>query len=176
MTRVLLAGTAAFALLTGCAHSPPSTAAQPPGHSSDMMANCPMNVPGTQVSAAEAVNGVTITFTAPEQVVELRRRVHAMASMHNEKHADGSSHGGMMGGGMMGGGMMSGGMMGGGKAMDGMKMPPSRATVVDLELGASVTVIPIHPDDLQKLRSAVRMHVQQMQENGCAMMEHGHGG
>jgi alanine dehydrogenase len=130
-----------------------------------------MNVPGTQVSAAEAVNGETITFTTPEQVMELRRRVHAMASMHNEKHADGSSHGGMMGG-----GMMSGGMMGGDKAMDGMKMPPSRATVFDLELGASVTVIPVDPDDLQKLRSAVRMHVQHMQKNGCAMMEHGHGG
>lgn len=170
MTRILLAGTAAVLLLSGCAHAP---SGEPAAHSSghaDMMANCPMNVPGTKVSAADSVNGETVTFTTSDQVTELRRRVHAMASMHNEKHADGATHEGMKGGGMM----MGGGMMGSDKPMDGMKMPPSRATALDVESGASVTVIPNDPADLPKLRSAVRMHVEHMQKSGCKMMGHGH--
>ena len=179
MTRMLLAGTAAFALLAGCAHKPPATAAQQHRHSGDMsrqhgdkMANCPMQVTGTQVSSAEAMNGQTITFTtSPDQVGELRRRVHAMASTHNEKHA---SLYGPMGAGMKDGGAMSGGVMGRDKAMD--KIPPSQATVSEVEQGASVTVTATDPNDLQKLRTAVQMHVQHMQKHECAMMGHGHQG
>jgi hypothetical protein len=163
MTRILLAGTTALALLAGCAHTssgepaaPPATATHPSGHAADMMANCPMDVPGTEVSAAAAADGETVTFTTTDQVLELRRRVHAMAAMHDEKHADGSTHDGMMGGGMM--------------------RPKSHATVFDLELGASITLAPDDPADLEKLRTAVRMHVRHMQKSGCAMMEHHHGG
>jgi TusA-related sulfurtransferase len=50
---------------------------------------CPMNVPGTQVSAADIATGETITFTttSPDQVTALREKVHAMAEMHNHHHA-----------------------------------------------------------------------------------------
>lgn len=167
MTRVLLVGTAAFALLAGCAHSPPAettarpaTAAQTPGHAGNMMAMCPMSVPGTQVSAADAGDGETLTFTTtPDQAAELRSRVHAMAQMHNQHHAAG---------GMMGGAM--GGTMGSGKPMEGAMMPPSHAAAVDLESGASIKLTPNDPADLQKLQSAARLHAQRMQQNGCGMM------
>jgi len=176
MPRFLLAGTAAFAMLSGCAHSPspepaarPAIAAQAPGQAGDMMAMCPMSVPGTQVSAADAVDGETLTFTTTDQVAELRSRVHAMAEMHNQHHAAGGTHEGMMGGG-------TGGMMGSGKAMSGTMMPPSHATVVDLENGASITLTPNAPADLQELQSAVRMHAQRMQQSGCGMMGQMQGG
>jgi hypothetical protein len=133
-----------------------------------MMANCPMNVPGTQISSAEAVNGETINFTTTGQVSELRRRVNASASMHNERHA--TLHGPMGDGMKEGGASMNGGVMGHDRAMD--RIPPSKATVSELLQGASVTVTPNDPNDLQKLRSVVQMYVQQMQTNGCAMMGH----
>lgn len=125
-----------------------------------MMAMCPMNVPGTQVTATDAANGETLTFTTTDQVAELRSRVHAMAEMHNKHHAAGGMHESMMGGGTGSGNAMGGGMM----------MPPSRAAVVDLDKGASITLTPNDPADLQKLQSAARMHAQKMQENGCGMM------
>jgi hypothetical protein len=172
MTRVLLLGTAAFALLSACAHSPSTetspraaTASQAPGQAGDMMAMCPMNVPGTQVSATDAANGETLTFTTTDQVAELRSRVHAMAEMRNKHHAAGGMHESMRGGGTGSGKAMGGGMMG-----DGMMMPPSNATVVDLDKGASITLTPNDPADLQKLQSAARMHAQKMQQNGCGMM------
>ena len=130
-----------------------------------MMAMCPMNVPGTQVSAADVATGETLTFTTTDQVAELRSRVHAMAEMHNKHHAAGGMHQGMMGRGTGSGKAMGGGMMG-----EGMMMPASRAMVVDLDKGASIMLTPDDPADLQKLQSAARMHAQKMQQSGCGMM------
>jgi hypothetical protein len=172
MTRVLLAGAAAFAVLSGCAHAPPpepapKTEAATPGaaHAGGMMAMCPMGVPGTQVAAVDAANGETIAFTTTGQVAELRSRVHGMAKMHDQHHAGADAHAGMAGG----------GMMGSGHAMGGATMPPSRATVLDTETGASILLVPIDPADLAKLQSAARLHVQQMQKEGCGMMGQGTG-
>ena len=168
MTRILLAGTTAIALLAGCAHAGPSADAAPsPDRDGAKMAMCPMAVPGTTVAAADEMNGSTITFTTTDQVAELQRRVHAMVAMHNQHHGDdGMKHEGMMGG----------GMMGDDKGMSGMMMPSSHATVIDLESGARVQVIPSDPAELQKLQAAVRMHAQRMQKNGCGMMEKMHAG
>jgi hypothetical protein len=48
MTRVLLVGATALALLSGCAHSSqPAAAAPMAGAGDDMKAMCPMGVPGT---------------------------------------------------------------------------------------------------------------------------------
>jgi hypothetical protein len=169
MTRSLLVGIAAFALLSGCAHSAPAaTAPMGHDHGGKMAAMCPMGVPGTQVSSIDEVDGSTMTFTAPDQVPELRRRVQAMAEMHNRHHAGGGMHEEKEGGGMMGG------MMGGGKEMGGMMMPPSHATVVEVENGASMKLTPNDPADLQKLRDAARMHVERMQQHGCEMMGEKH--
>ena len=86
MTRIVLAGTTALALLAGCAHSAPSAAAPQPDHAGAMMAMCPMGVPGTTVAAADVANGSAVTFTTTDQVAELQRRVHAMVAMHNKHH------------------------------------------------------------------------------------------
>jgi len=172
VTRLHLIGTAAFLILSGCAHSQsaapaakPAAAEQAPVPGGDMMSMCPMNVPGTQVSAADSETGETLTFTTTttDQVAELRSRVHAMAEMHNRHHAAG----GMMEGGMAGG---TGGMMGSGEATGPAMMPPSHATVVDLEGGASIMLTPNDPADLQKLQSEARVHAQRMQQGGCGMM------
>jgi hypothetical protein len=134
----------ALVILSGCAHS-----AQPPPDQGGMMAMCPMTVPGTQVYAADTANGEALTFTTgPDQVAELRIRVHGMANMHNQRH----------------------GGMGGGQGMGGMrKSPPSRAWVEDVENGARIAMTPNDPADLQKLQSAVRMHATHMQQHGCRM-------
>jgi hypothetical protein len=169
MTRILFAGAATLALLAGCAHSAPPVAAAPaPKHAGAMMALCPMSVPGTTVTAADEENGSTITFsTTADQVAELQRRVHDMVKMHNQHHGEG---------GMKHEGMMEGGMMGGGKGMSGMMMPSSHATVLDLETGARIKVMPSDPADLHTLQGAVRMHAQRMQKDGCGMMGEMHAG
>jgi hypothetical protein len=161
MTRTILAASAALALLASCAHSP-STAAPPPppavahvpGPSDDMMATCPMAVPGTEVSATDAVNGETLTFTTKGEVTELRSRVRGMAEIHNHHHGDGKSPQGMMG---------------------GETMSPSFATVLDVENGSSLLLTPSHPADLQKLQAEVRMRAHRMRLNGCGMMEQARG-
>jgi len=166
MTRVALAGTLAFALLSGCAHSsgaapaaPVAASAQTPNPSGKMMPMCPMDVPGARVSATDTADGETLTFTADDRAAEVRSRVHAMAEMHN-RHNVAGEHGAMMGGGKAGGPMM----------------PPSHATVADVDDGASITVTPDAPADLQKVQTMIRMHAERMQKNGCAMMGHGHEG
>jgi hypothetical protein len=167
MTRLLLVGATTLALLSGCAHSSqPAAAAPMAGAGDEMKAMCPMGVPGTQVSAVDEVNGSTMTFTAHAQVAELQRRVHDMVKMHNQHHAGGDTHEGMH----------MGGMMGGGKEMSGMMMPPSDATVFNLENGASIKLMPINEADLLTLQTAVRMHAQRMQQSGCDMMTGMHHG
>lgn len=169
MNRALLFGTA-FALLSGCAHSPspepaarPVTAAQRPGRASHMMAMCPMQVPDTTVAAADTSSGGALTFTTRSgQVDELRRRVRAMADMHNQHHhASGAA--------MMQGGVGHGAMMGRERG-EMMMPPPSRAAVEDTEGGARISLTPDDPAQASELRSALRSHAEHMQRDGCGMM------
>jgi hypothetical protein len=171
MIRVHLVGAAAFALLSACAHAPsaetaarPGMAAQASGQASDMMAICPMQVPDTTVSATDTLDGEALTFTTSSgQVAELRRRVRAMADMHNQHHASATT---TMQGGTGHGGMMGGAAMGHGEMMP----PPSRAAVQDVDDGARIVVAPNEPAQAAHLRSAVRLHAQHMQREGCGMM------
>jgi hypothetical protein len=48
-----------------------------------MAGMCPMGVQGTKVEANNTDNGAALTFTTTGDVAELRRRVTAMAEMHN---------------------------------------------------------------------------------------------
>ncbi len=170
MTSARRIGTAALALLSAATLSlAADTAAQTPtaapanGHSHAMMPACPMNVPGTQVTAIDTVNGETLVFTTTDDVAVLRSQVRRMAEMHNQHHATGGIHDGMMGS----------GMMGGGKGMEGkVTMPPSNAAVTDTERGASIALTPIAPADLQQLRTAVRTHAKHMAQDGCGQMAH----
>jgi hypothetical protein len=170
MTSVRPIATAVFALvsvgtlsLATAAGAQSTTAAPATGHAETMMAACPMNVPGTKVSAVDSANGETLVFTTTEDVAALRTRVHRMAEMHNQHHAAGGTHDGMMGG----------GMMGNGKGMEGkVKMPPSNATVTDVDSGASIALTPVEPVDLPQLQAAVRAHAAHMQQDGCGKMAH----
>jgi hypothetical protein len=48
------------------------------------MMNCPMNLQGTTVAAANTATGISVSLTTkPENVAELRKRVEQMAAMHS---------------------------------------------------------------------------------------------
>jgi hypothetical protein len=162
-----------------------STAATP---SQDMDAMCPMNVPGTKVSAEDTATGAAFTFTTtPDQVQALRDRVSAMAEMHNRHHAAMGEHGSMQGsagaGGMHGDAQGSAGMHGsmhGGAGTEGgaegMGMPvAARASAEDVDGGARLVLTPNDPADLPKLQSMVRAHAEHMEQSGCPMMHGKHG-
>ncbi|HXK18140.1 MAG TPA: hypothetical protein VNG33_10080 [Polyangiaceae bacterium] len=51
--------------------------------------SCPMAVAGTTVRAEEVAGGTSMVFTTTGDVAELRRRVSAMADMHNKHGAEG---------------------------------------------------------------------------------------
>ncbi len=155
---------------TASAPPPPAGARAPGGMDAERLAAmCPMAVPGAHVSAADVSTGEALTFstTSPDQVADLRSRVHAMADMHNRHHASGDMSGmqGGMHGGMMGTGTDSGGGMG------HMPMPPpSTASVEDTDTGARLVVTPKDPAQLAQLQSAVRGHADMMQQGHCGMM------
>jgi hypothetical protein len=176
-TELRIAVLALMVASTGCmghhaaeaaAPSPRARAAAPA-----MAGHCPMEVPGTQVSAADTQDGEAVTFiTSPDHEADLRSRVHAMADMHNEHHQGGGmDHGGMHGSGSMGRDTSTGsGAMGHMETMP----PPSRASVQDVPGGARLVVTPSDPGDLERLQSVVRTHAQHMSEtHACGMDEHG---
>ncbi len=170
----MMAGHAAHAAPAGAAQA---SNAAPEGMGAMPAEACPMAVPGTRVAAADTPGGESVTFTTtPDRAADLRARVHAMVDMHN-RHGEGGGKEGMRDG-MHGGMMMGGGSMGpSGAGADQMSMmpPPSRAAVEDVEGGARIVVTPNDPADLDRLRSAVLMHAQHMQESGtCGMPSHGH--
>jgi hypothetical protein len=137
------------------------------------MQACPMAVPGAQIAAADTPDGESIMFTtSPDRAAELRARVHAMADMHNRHHQGGGMEGmrdGMQHGGMMMGDGSTGGSVPGAHHM-AMMPPPSHATVEDIDNGARIILTPNDPGDLEKLRSAVRVHADHMRDSGTCEM------
>jgi hypothetical protein len=122
----------------------------------DMAAMCPMAVPGTTVQAADAPNGMTMTFTTAGDVSDLRRRVRSMADHMNMRSGGGGMHG----------------MMGPeGGAMMGRTMPAVHAKAEDIDRGARIQMTPADPAKLGEMREAMQQHAQHMnQEHGCSMM------
>lgn len=169
---------------SSCASSKPAeretsaaqaTATRPAGKAM----HCPMAVPGTTVSAQDTAAGESLTFTTKSGDVEdLRRRVHAMAAMHNGHHGTGGPQAGTGQGGMMqgegGGGAMAHGHGHGHGKMHGaggmMMPPPSRASVEDVDGGARIDLVPLDPARAEQLRTAVRGHAEHMQKEGCPGM------
>jgi len=96
--------TAAAAMQAGCAstsgaRSEATTgAATEPAREPDvgmMGGACPMQVPGTTVTATDVEGGVALSFTTSTgDVVDLRQRVRRMAEMHNRHHSGGMMMGG----------------------------------------------------------------------------------
>ncbi len=92
--------------------------------------SCPVTVSGTSVNVEDTDTGAALVFVTTGDVAELRKRVSAMATMHNERHGSmgalpdgtggGDGHEGhdMSGGkGMGSGGAHAGHDMSGGKGM-----------------------------------------------------------
>jgi hypothetical protein len=122
----------------------------------DMSSMCPMAVAGTTVQAADAPNGMTMTFTTAGDVSDLRRRVRTMAD-HMNMHSGGGGIYGMMG--PEGGAMM------------GRMMPAVHTNVEDIDRGARIQMTPDDPAKLGEMREAMQQHAQRMnQEHGCSMM------
>lgn len=48
--------------------------------------SCPVSVPGTSVNVEDTDTGAALVFVTTGDVAELRKRVSAMAQMHNEHH------------------------------------------------------------------------------------------
>lgn len=155
MSRVLLSVVCAAVAAGGCARSGSAqaaagTPAAQTRSSMDMsMSMCPVAVPGTVVAAEETELGISLAFTTTDSrnVGELRRRVQAMARMHEQHRVRGEERG-------PGSKPGNGGMMGGGMA--GRPMPPSRVTVEEIPDGARLVFEPVDPAQKEALREHVR--------------------
>lgn len=112
-----------------------------------MMMSCPMKLDGTSVAVADTATGVTVSITTkPENVIELRKRVEQMATMHSANPDHPSAP------------MMQGQMM------------PGTVKYEAIENGARLTLTPKDPAKLAEFRKQVRAHVEMMQKGECSMM------
>jgi hypothetical protein len=110
-----------------------------------MMKDCPMTLPGTTMTTWDTASGIAVDITTkPDNVVELRRRVEHMTTMHSEM----SGHEGMMKG----------------------QMALGTAAYESIENGARLNLTPKDPEKLTEFRNQVRAHVEQMKKGSCSMM------
>jgi hypothetical protein len=95
-TLIFTLPTAALLALAGCAGSQASSRADDTSSTAQgmqgMAALCPMQVKDTKVEASDTDQGAALTFTTKGDVAELRRRVTAMADMHNAHHGGPGMH------------------------------------------------------------------------------------
>lgn len=185
--------TIAIAACGGGSSASSSTSSTTPRPADD--SSCPVAVPGTSVTVEDTDRGAALVFVTTGDVAELRKRVAAMMSMHNEHHAamgplptgDEASGGHDMSGHDMSGHDMSGHDMGGhdmggqphGEATGGehaghaggMQMVHSQAAVEEIDGGARL-VLTAMPDDVAALQAQLREHAQQMSGGTCAMGNH----
>ena len=133
-------------------------------------ARCPMSVPGTSLSAADAGRGEALTFTTVGQVAALQDRVQAMAELHNLRQRRGRvQHGAAVKA------VVKAAWSERATRWSGASMPPSYATVLEVERGAVLTITSDAPDDIEQLRYALRMRAWQLQHLGCATAPATHG-
>jgi hypothetical protein len=186
--------------LAACGGSSPKTSTTQSAPAAAADPTCPVEVPGTSVTVEDTATGAALVFVTTGDAAELRRRVAAIAQMHNEHHAkmgalpDGSGGGGHEGheghdmaghqGHDMSGHDMSGHDMtghqghGAGQGAGTMIMVHSKATATDVPSGARVELT-VGAADVGKLQSELRMHAQHLASGTCKMAgSHGemHGG
>ena len=150
--------------------------------------SCPVDVPGTSVSVEDASTGAALVFVTTGDVSELRRRVNAMASMHNDHHGsmgalpdgndaggghaghDMSGHAGHGGTGHDAGGHAGHDMSGGTHAghAGGMIGVHSKAAASEVDGGAKISFV-ANSADVAKLQSELRMHAQHFSAGTCGM-------
>lgn len=174
----------ALAACGGGARSSPATATAPKAATAESTdPSCPVAVPGTSVTVEDASAGAALVFVTTGDVAELRRRVNAMASMHNDHHGsmgalpddrdagshaghDMSGHAGHEASGGHAGHDMSGSKHAG--HAGGMIGVHSKAEAADVEGGAKVMFI-ANGGDVGKLQSELRMHAQHFAAGTCGM-------
>ena len=151
MTKSAILGLAAAMCLSGCGSSSAERASTETTPAMAMGAeSCPMQVAGTSVMPADIADGATLSFTSTGDAAELRRRVERMAEMHNHHH---SGAGGMMG--------------------DDAMMPPSTASVDEIENGARLVLRPVDPAQTALIQAHVRTCADRMSHGECPMISHG---
>ncbi len=112
----------------------------------DMRRMCPASLPGVEISTANTISGISVTFTAAaENVAELQKRVEQMASMHN--------------------------MMVGSASMPMPNhMPAGEVAYEPLANGARLTFKPKNPAELPEFRKQIESHINLMKKGDCTMM------
>ena len=140
-------------------------AAPGPGNTASAACGCPMDVPGTTVSAVDVDGGIALAFTTDtEHVTELRTRVHELADMHEKGTCPGHAHGPHMGQGM--------GQGARGEGNPGEAMIDATAAVEDTPSGALLVFKPRDALALDSLREQVRKRAERMADHSCPMMQH----
>ena len=140
-------------------------------------AMCPMAVQGTTVATSDTPGGVAIAFTTTKgEASELRGRVRQMAEMHNASGGTMMPHPPGTNGGSTTSEPSSkasdSGACGGLGTSDSKMMPPSTATVVDVDGGAHLVLIAKNPVQLQALRQHAASCSSRMRHGECGMMSH----
>ena len=145
--------------------------------------SCPVSVPGTSVTAEDTPTGAALVFVTTGDAAELRKRVAAMAAMHNEQHGamgplpDGSEAGGGHAGhdmsamqGSAGGGHDMSAMQNKAHAghAGGMISVHSKATTADVQGGAKIAFT-VASGDVAKMQTELRMHAQHLAGGSCKM-------
>jgi hypothetical protein len=109
-----------------------------------MMQNCPMKVPGTDLSVTNVENGITLTITTKSgDVADLRRRTESMAKMHSAS-SNADIHGNMM---------------------------ALSVKYEEVPNGARLTLTPKDLAQLEEFRARVQQHAEQMKKSDCSMMQ-----
>ena len=182
-------------LLAACGGSsqPATTAPTTSGTAPADDPSCPVVVPGTSVTVEDTATGAGLVFVTTGDAAEVRKRVAAMAKMHNDHHGamgplpDGKDAGGGHAGHDMSGhaghdmsGQGSAGSAAGGHAGHDMKGGPhaghaggmisvhSKATTEDVPNGAKI-VFTVGGADVAKIQQELRMHAQHLSSGSCKM-------
>jgi hypothetical protein len=140
----IVAVATAFTVLAVASTQNEPVSPQPEKSGMSMMQNCPMKVPGADLSVANVENGVTLTITTKSgDVAELRRRTESMAKMHSASSAT-EAHGSMM---------------------------AFSIKYEEVTNGARLTLTPKDLAQLEEFRAKVRLHAAQMLKGDCSMMQ-----
>jgi hypothetical protein len=155
-------------------------------------ARCPLDVPGSSVSASDTNDGAALTFTAPpDELTGLRVQVAQWAERIERGGAAGAMGTGSgapvdgtlstQGEAWSGSGNESGGLgdarspdqgPGGvgraGNPARADEFPPARAVVQDTAEGARLVLTPNDSADAEHLRAATRSQASALQASGCA--------
>jgi hypothetical protein len=193
LTCLALPLVATLGCKTTYASSQGQSQAEVPRPAAHAEARCPLDVPGSSVSASDTNDGAALTFTAPQdELTGLRVQVAQWAQQIERGGAEramGTGSGAPVDGTLSsqseawaGSGNASG-EFGGDRSPDqdpagvwpgnparADQFPPARAVVQDTAEGARLVLTPNDSADAERLRAATRRQAAALQANGCASL------